>query len=303
MTHALILSGGGARGAFHVGVVSRLAETGINYAFISGVSAGALVGALVAQNKTLQSAADEALRIWDQDVRRNKDIYKRWFWGQWITGLWRDSFYNSKPLWKLVQKHLRPEDVLKYGRTFRMGVVGVGTGNYREVLADQVDKDELWKWVIASSAVPPYFLPISIDSDLWIDGGVRTIAPLRGAIDAGCDAIDVVITSDLHTKSADVSDSRFGTKRNTYTIALRAVGLLIDEIFERDVLNDIARAQHINARIALGDPAMAGKRHITIRLFQPNAKLHSSLDFSHALNKERIQHGREVVAQVLSSGS
>lgn len=60
----LVLSGGGAKGAYHVGVVRALAELGIEVDAISGASIGALNGAVAASSGTLRQAAERLLELW-----------------------------------------------------------------------------------------------------------------------------------------------------------------------------------------------------------------------------------------------
>jgi len=301
----LVLSGGGARGAFHIGVVERLAAAGYDYGRIFGVSAGALVGSIIATSPpgNLRQGVDKALAVWNTDVRKNSDIYKRWPFGKYLSLPWKTGLWNAAPLRKLIQKHLDYDAIVASGRNFVVGVVSYGTGAYREVGPAEVPKEEFWRWVYASAAAPPDYEPIEIQGDLWADGGVRTITPFKSAIDAGCDDIDVVVTRDPRQIAGhDPHDNWFGTKINLVNYGLRIVGLAISEIFIRDVYFDLKMVEHINARIALGDPAMAGKRHINVRLFQPEIELWDSADFSHELNEKRIQHGREIADKVLGVG-
>ena len=303
--HALVLSGGGARGAFHLGVLDRLADTGVDYDYIFGVSAGALVGSLMAESPRgmLRVGVDKALRIWDEKVRCNRDIYKRWPFGKYLSAPWKTGLWNAAPLQKLVRENLNYDGIIDSGRTFKVGVVSYGLGEYRDVSAAESNKREFWKWVYASAAVPPEFEPIWIPDDLWGDGGARTIAPFSSAIKSGADTIDVVVTRDPRAiGKRDPEDDWFGTKINLINYGLRIVGMAISEIFVRDVYLDMKMVEHINARIALGDPEMQGKRHITVRLFQPEKALYGSLEFGHELNQKRIDHGRVIADKVIKAG-
>lgn len=62
----LVLSGGGARGAYEVGVVRRLAEEGVNIISVSGASIGALNGALIASAPDLATAATRLEKVWEE---------------------------------------------------------------------------------------------------------------------------------------------------------------------------------------------------------------------------------------------
>lgn len=64
MKNGLVLSGGGAKGAYQVGVIKALAELDCQIDAISGASIGALNGAVIAQSKNLYDAADKLEKLW-----------------------------------------------------------------------------------------------------------------------------------------------------------------------------------------------------------------------------------------------
>src|SRR5262245_31321191 len=83
MRRALVLGGGGARGAFQVGMLDVLVrEKGLDFDVIRGVSVGALNAAFLAQAPTaggsqanLSKAVGELLRIWTTEIKGNKSVY------------------------------------------------------------------------------------------------------------------------------------------------------------------------------------------------------------------------------------
>jgi len=287
---AVVWSGGGAYFAFEVGVNRVLADRGIDHQHQFGVSAGGLISVINAQHPIglAKAAADEADAIL-KSVKGNKSIYKRWwFLGQLEGLLWRRSLVNSKPLWDLIQKHCDEEKIRNSGKTLRLGCTSYGKGMYHEATENTPD---LWKWVAATSAFAPYFLPIEIDGDYWVDGGYRCIAPLKSAIDAGCTNIDVVITSTLETYPEDVSKCK-----TALDVAMRLVGMMTDEI----ILRDVQKALKYNDLIMSGHPLGEGKKRLNIRLFRPSHKLHGgSRNFDQKLLAEHRTHGIEVAQQVL----
>ena len=67
----LVLSGGGAKGAYHVGVVKALAEYRIEVDIISGASIGALNGALLATSSSMQEGYERLNEIWQSLIQQS----------------------------------------------------------------------------------------------------------------------------------------------------------------------------------------------------------------------------------------
>ena len=92
---ALILSGGGARGFFHLGVLKGLCELGITVNRLQGTSAGALIGALFSVGKT----PDEIAEI----------FFKIDFWRLFRLSFNRRGLISAKPLLKALSEYF-PEN-------------------------------------------------------------------------------------------------------------------------------------------------------------------------------------------------
>jgi len=290
----LVMSGGASKGAFTQGVLVELARRGEEYEFVSGVSVGALEAGMISQYPLgqFQAAVDALDDIW-LGIEGDKSIYKRWCLGI-VSGLIsRDGFYNSSPLQNLIKKNVNDRLAQESGREIRIGCCSYGKGHYVEV--DQNKKD-LWKWVAASSGYSPFLLPIRIEGDLWFDGGYRCVTPLKSAIKAGCDEVDVVITGPPKTQEEDPKDNWVGTKMNAFHVGMRVVGLMSDEVFYRDA----KYAESMNNLIDAGHPFAAGKKKIKVRLFMPEDILEGSgLSFNPKLIRQRRDEGIKVAQKIL----
>jgi NTE family protein len=290
----LVMSGGGSLGAFTQGVMVAMGESGLDYEHVFGVSVGALQAALLAQYPIggMHDAAAYGDEIWLNQVQGDRSIYKRWPMGV-AAALWKDSLYDSRPLWKLIREHCDEQMIRESGRTLRMGCCAHGRGCYWEATEQTPN---LADWVIASSAYAPFFLPIEIDGDLWYDGGYRCVTPLRSAIRFGCEEIDVILTSPPVTREESLEDNWAGTKRNALKIGMRNIGLMHDEIFRRDVerallVNDLVEVDHCTTR---------GKRWVSIRLFVPDYHFAGGgKTFAPEKIRERRKHGIEVGRRVI----
>ena len=291
----LVMSGGASKGAFTQGVLVELAKTKHEYDFVSGVSVGALEAGLISQYPVghFYDAVGALDEIW-LGLRGDKDIYKRWFFGMAAGLVSKDAFYNSHPLWDIVKTNVKDSLARHSGREVRIGVCSYGKGQYVEV--DQ-NTTHLWKWIVASSGYSPFLLPIRIDDDLYFDGGYRCVTPLKSAIQAGCEEIDVVLTGPAETKTRDAEDNWWGTKVNASKVGLRVIGLMADEVFYRDA----KYAEAVNYLIEAEHPSVQGKKPVKIRLFKPDTILKGSgLSFDPELLRDRRQEGILAAHKVLN---
>jgi len=274
----LVLSGGGAKGAYQVGVLRRwLGEEQRKYDIICGVSVGALNGSFLAQYPIGQEklASIELTALWAGiDTAA---IYKKWF-GWEVAALWKSSVYNSAPLQRLVREKLNLEKVRSSGKKLRVGAASLTNGRY--VLFGE-DHPKLHDAILASSSFPAMLSPIEIDGELWTDGGVRDVTPLSAAIKLGADTVDVVLCS-----SPGV-DHKFPKKPNALKVAARALDIMSDEVIE----NDLKLVDYVN-RLVKVNAAASGKRHIDVTLVRPkNSLTDNSLDFSPAGLRRMIEQG------------
>ena len=266
----------------------------VEYGYMAGTSVGALNVAKLAHSPKgcLRYEVEKLNKLW-LDIAGNKDVWKHWFFFGRSAGAWKNSFYNSKPLRKLLEKHIHPDVVRaaskEAGRQLRFGVVGVGSGEYVEVTEDEED---IVTWVLASSAFPGFLLPQKARDDLWIDGGARRITPLKGAIEAGCTDIDVIITSPRRSKPKSLEDNWLGTKISGVTIALRTIELMMDELYVRDI-----KICEVYNQVAESHPAM-GKKRINLRVFEPPEPLDDTATDSLEFDPEHIRHMIEVGRKV-----
>jgi NTE family protein len=276
----LVLSGGGTKGAYQAGAVSHLlGELKLDYDVFCGVSVGALNSALLAQYPAgdCVRASQAILGTWAK-IDSSK-IYKKWTPFGDVMAFFKPSLYDSAPLQALVRAQLDRSKVLASGKKLRLGAVSLASGEYREFREDYPD---LAGAVLASSAFPAMLCPILLDGELWTDGGVREITPLKAAIDLGADRIDVVLCSPEKNAMA------FPPNTNALKVAERCIDLMSDEIIARD----IEIAQHVNTLVANG--LGGGKRTVQIRILRPDHVLiDNSLDFDPPKILKMISQGFE----------
>lgn len=195
MKTALVISGGGSKGAFAVGALEVLLERGWHFDVISGTSTGALIAPLAAIGDVA-----ELVRIYT--TVRTKDILRL----NWRR-LFHDALYDTKPLEKLIRKTMAGEryahlmasnvTVLLCSVGFRTGRVIYGTQRPLDV-SGAVAWDGFDGYVratLASTNEPMLMPPVRFASEACFDGGVREIAPLRVAHALGCTRAVVLANS------------------------------------------------------------------------------------------------------------
>jgi len=156
---ALVLSGGGSKGAFEVGVLQRLmGDEQIDYDLLCGTSVGAINAAYLAQTLLGQprEAAVKLRALWD--TVNTEKVHKRWFPFGNAQAFFKPSVYDSEPLHKWIRAGLNVGAVRASGRRLRIVSVSLGTG---ETFIANEQTPDLPEWVIASSAFPVMLTPAS----------------------------------------------------------------------------------------------------------------------------------------------
>ncbi len=253
---AVVLSGGGAKGAFQVGVLDELiTHRGVRVDIFAGVSTGAI--------QALGGAMNDMPGLLDQwlTIERNSDIYRKRPLGAASALFGADSLYKATALREKLQNYADPEKLRRARRKLRVGVVNLATGNY-------VDIDErnpnIGDWVYASSAQPPFFEPLKsqdVDGRIeqWVDGGVRDITPLSSAMKLRPRALLVILAS-----PPEPAREPGKTYDNLVDIGLRSVGIQTSEVARNDVgntmlINDLLAAREMQFR-KLMDMGLTGQQ-------------------------------------------
>lgn len=273
---ALVLSGGGSKGAYQVGALKKwMLEDGLEYDIIAGVSVGAINGACLAQVPIghPQAAWRTLKSSWDQ--ADTSKVRKPWCPFGVLSALWKPSVYNSEPLQNWISNGLDLKKIATSGRILRVVAVSWDTGESRVVSEDDPHLD---KWVAASSSFPGMLTPIKLGNQLWTDGGIRNVTPLGEAIRAGATHIDVIMCSNPEAKDLYESDGK-----SVPSLAFRAIDLMVTQIVRADLKicglkNDLAGPY----------------RKVDVRILMPETSLATamqSLDFSPPFLKRMMEIG------------
>ncbi|HMI08163.1 MAG TPA: patatin-like phospholipase family protein, partial [Flavobacterium sp.] len=212
----LVLSGGGAKGFAHIGVLKVLEKAGVKIDFIGGTSMGAIVGGLYAsgynatQIDSIFQETDFDALLSDFIPRASKTFYEKKNDELYAftlpfnklrigipTALSR-GMYNYNLLNKLTYKVRGIRDFNKLPIPFLCIATDIETGE--EVL---LNKGYLAQAMLASGAFPTLFSPVNIDGRLLVDGGVTNNYPVEEIKKLGADIIiGVDVQDDLKDRKS-----------------------------------------------------------------------------------------------------
>ncbi len=239
----LCLSGGGARGAAHIGVLRVLEELNVPVDYIAGTSMGAIIGGLYASGYSLDEIEEFAVYtdwpgVLGDVIPRNKQLYEsklddaNYFVGLEIDRGVKlpDALISAKRLDYMLQsllvgvEHITDFDQLAI--PFRAVTADIATG---EMVV--LGEGELSAAIRASMAVPGVFSPVEIDGRLLVDGGIARNLPVDVVRAMGADILIVVDISTPMQEQAAIKSafsivgqlSRYLTNRNT-SEQLAAIG-------------------------------------------------------------------------------
>lgn len=274
---ALVLSGGGSKGAYQAGALKYiLGELNIVYDVFCGVSVGAINCAYLSMfhSGEEKSASDLLADLWSK--LDNSKIYKRWFpFGSWHA-LWNKSFFDSSPLYNLLKNGIDLDKIRLNGKKVCVGTVSLSSGKY--TIFDQ-SSDHFIEAVIASASFPGMLTPVKFLGQLWTDGGIKEISPIKKAMEMGADEIDVIITS------PQTRVKHFIKNPTTVDILKRSIDLSTDKI----MANDIEKVQMHNR---LAEAGLADYKYVKLNILRPDYNLiEDLLDFRPEKIKEMMEKG------------
>lgn len=285
---ALVLSGGGGKGAFQVGAEKYLREVkGYRWSVISGVSIGALNGAFMAMG------AFERLEVVWKTVTAQAVFGKRIKWRAGARLLRRrPSLFDLDGMNALLTE----VDPAKMGIPLIVGAVSLLTG---EFVAFRSDHPAFMNALRASAALPLIFPPVDVSEEhrAMVDGGTRNVTPLGTVLGEDIDEIVVVNCSSraaLKVKAAPAT---------AIAISQRAFEIAMHQIFS----NDVGKFDRMNRLVAQAEAQGAvlrnndGRpfRRFPLTIIEPDARLGETTDFSKAHAQRAFEAGWEKARKVL----
>ncbi|MGW8315898.1 MAG: patatin-like phospholipase family protein [Bacteroidales bacterium] len=198
----LVLSGGGAKGLAHIGILKSLEEAGITPDIITGTSMGSIIGGLYSIGYTADEIKEFALSAdWDlllsnktmlnEVVYEEKDYYGRYLYEIGIKGIRPElpkGLIEGQKLSNLLSDLTRPvQDISDFSRfpiPFACVAADIETG-----MKVVLNHGSLARSLRASMAIPSIFTPVEIDGKYLVDGGLVRNFPVEENVDLGADYI------------------------------------------------------------------------------------------------------------------
>ena len=201
--YAIALEGGGAKGAYQVGVWRALQEAGIRYNAVSGTSVGALNGAMMAM-KDLSMAEklwkdirfSQVMNVDDETMKRimNRDFEN---FGQvkeafrTIRDVVLSGGFDTEPLRNLVAEHVDEDKLRASGIEFFLSTYSLSDMKEVDVDAKELAPGELQNMLLASAYFPA-FKQERIGGKHYTDGGVYDAIPINALVTRGYKNLIVV---------------------------------------------------------------------------------------------------------------
>ena len=305
----LILTGGGARAAYQVGVLKAMAEflprsSQSPFLVICGTSAGALNAATLAINaRHFRKGVNYLLNVWKNF--QVSEVYRSDFVGvvrnsvRWLAGLLLSSFGSDKlnyvslldnaPLVELLERKLHCEKIQKSidcGALHALSITASGYGSGHSVTFYQgAETIQPWRrarrvgvptkidinHLLASAAIPFIFPAVHIHREHFGDGSMRQLSPISSALHLGADRVLVVGMG----HGGDNEESRTH-KIDSYPSLAQIAGHALDSIFLDGMEIDLERLRRINNIVsAIPDELRdsVSLRHVDALVISPSQPL------------------------------
>ncbi|WP_028951111.1 patatin-like phospholipase family protein [Sulfurihydrogenibium subterraneum] len=164
MKIGLVLSGGAVRGLAHVGVLKALEERGIKPDFVSGVSAGSIIGVFYCSGYTPKEMEEIAL--------------KTNFTTMIKPSLSKKAFFSLDSIEDFLRKYIPYKKLEELKTPLYVSATNLNTANI-----DFFSEGDVVKIIKASCSIPVMFKPVKIRNHFYVDGGVMNNLPVEPLID------------------------------------------------------------------------------------------------------------------------
>ena len=178
--YALVLGGGGARGAYEIGVWQALRELEIPINVVTGSSVGALNGCLIAQDRY-----DDAIKIWEEmethmvfDVGENERL--------------RRLNTGTTGLGEVIRTYADEKSIRRSGIDFGLVTVELPDMKPHELFVEDIPEGKLHDLIRASASFFPALSTTEIDGTKFVDGGYHDVMPINLAMQKKPDHIIAV---------------------------------------------------------------------------------------------------------------
>ena len=191
---ALVLSGGGSKGSYQIGVWKALRKLNIKFDIVTGTSAGALNAALITQN-----SYRTAIKTWkkinldilfgEDTIESDKTVELYKLYGENFV---KNGGMDTSKIEKIISDALNKRKFYKSPIDFGLVTYNLSNKKPIQLTKKEIDKELLDDYLMASATCFPAFKKKEIDGEEYIDGGYFDNLPINLAIKMGADEIIAV---------------------------------------------------------------------------------------------------------------
>lgn len=251
----IVLSGGGAKGVYHIGVWKALRELGIEVNAFFGASIGAIIAAFLAQgsDEVLEDIGrsitiDNVLALPDEltedgEVKLDRESLSSA--RELFRSIMDRKGLDTSPLRKTITSRLDETGIRKSGRDLGIVTVNLSDLEPRQVYLEDMEAGRLVDYLMASAAFPGFEQTV-IDGKKYVDGGIYDNIPYKMARQRGYRRI---IVSDISGAGRNRKPSIEGSV-TAYIKNSIAMGGVLD--FNRDFLDSFTRLGYLDAMRTFG---------------------------------------------------
>lgn len=307
---ALVLSGGSVKGAFQAGAVKAFIDKGYKFDSVYGISVGSLNGTFISHEAGLQNVSKELLdwplignnlvNFWIDNIKEPNDLVIKRNKLETLGSVIFNNFnglVDTKPIQTLVRAKIKMENLYKSPVKLTVGAVNIADG---EIVYANPSFPNFVDYVLASTAIPIVMPVVPIGGNKnqpFLDGGIRDVAPLKQAIQAGAEEIVCIAC-----QSKSLGGVTFNNE-NLLSLADRIMDIVVNEI----VNNDIEWADYFNNFLPADGTAetmgpLAGYRKIKLTVIRPPRPISLDLEtFTTTEIKETIDSGYQTVMEQIKN--
>ena len=191
---ALVLSGGGSKGSYQIGVWKALKKLHIKFDIVTGTSVGALNGALITQKSYFR-----AIKLWkkinlkllfgENAIDSTNDLKVMTMYGKEFL---KNGGMEVKKLENLIEKDIRYKKLMKSKINYGLVTFNLTTKKPVQITKKEIPKHLIGDYLMASASCYPAFKQKNIEGERYIDGGFFDNLPINLAIEMGADEIVAV---------------------------------------------------------------------------------------------------------------
>ena len=240
---ALVISGGGSKGAFAGGVVEFLTnECGESYDLLLGTSTGSLMIPMIALGK-IEHLKKVYTSVTEKDIfsscpfifTRKKETVKTGLnhfgilW-QFLKG--EKTFGSSKALRNLITQSYTPDDFEKIKDLNANLIVTVTNITLKKVEYKELKEcsyEDFCDWIWISANMVPFMSLVSKNGYEYADGGISNIVPIREAIKRGAEKVDVIVLNPY------LKTSQLPPTRNAFSLIMSLFDIMLNQLSITDV--------------------------------------------------------------------